>query len=75
MQGAYKKLKSGVKSLFDEWLNDAGGGDGSSFTKFHYYGILSNGGAPGYSFGEVIITVLTLAHLLVRQSTLRIADS
>lgn len=23
MQGAYKKLKDGVKSLFDGWLNDA----------------------------------------------------
>lgn len=52
MQGAYKKLKSGVKSLFDEWLNDAGGGDGSSFTKFPITtGYYPNGGAPGYSFG------------------------
>ena len=52
MQGAYKKLKSGVKSLFDEWLNDAGGGDGSSFTKFPInMGYYPNGGAPGYSFG------------------------
>ena len=34
MQGAYKKLKDGVKSLFSGWLGDAGGGDGSSFTKF-----------------------------------------
>ncbi|MDS3930564.1 phage tail tape measure protein [Staphylococcus epidermidis] len=52
MQGAYKKLKSGVKSLFDEWLNDAGGGDGSSFTKFPIItGYYPNGGAPGYSFG------------------------
>ncbi|MBM0797581.1 tape measure protein [Staphylococcus epidermidis] len=52
MQGAYKKLKSGVKSLFDEWLNDAGGGDGSSFTKFPITtGYYTNGGAPGYSFG------------------------
>lgn len=51
MQGAYKKLKSGVKSLFDEWLNDAGGGDGSSFTKFPITtGYYPNGGAPGYSF-------------------------
>lgn len=52
MQGAYKKLKSGVKSLFDEWLNDAGGGDGSSFTRFPITtGYYPNGGAPGYSFG------------------------
>lgn len=52
MQGAYKKLKSGVKSLFDEWLNNAGGGDGSSFTKFPITtGYYPNGGAPGYSFG------------------------
>lgn len=52
MQGAYNKLKSGVKSLFDEWLNDAGGGDGSSFTKFPITtGYYPNGGAPGYSFG------------------------
>ncbi|WP_368867842.1 tape measure protein [Staphylococcus epidermidis] len=52
MQGAYKKLKIGVKSLFDEWLNDAGGGDGSSFTKFPITtGYYPNGGAPGYSFG------------------------
>ncbi|MCD8887094.1 phage tail tape measure protein [Staphylococcus epidermidis] len=52
MQGAYKKLKSGVKSLFDEWLNDAGGGDGSSFTKFPInMGYYPNGGAPSYSFG------------------------
>lgn len=52
MQGAYKKLKSGVKSLFDEWLNDAGGDDGSSFTKFPITtGYYPNGGAPGYSFG------------------------
>lgn len=52
MKGAYKKLKSGVKSLFDEWLNDAGGGDGSSFTKFPITtGYYPNGGAPGYSFG------------------------
>ncbi|MBM0779769.1 tape measure domain-containing protein [Staphylococcus epidermidis] len=52
MQGSYKKLKSGVKSLFDEWLNDAGGGDGSSFTKFPITtGYYPNGGAPGYSFG------------------------
>ncbi|MGC7704463.1 tape measure protein [Staphylococcus epidermidis] len=52
MQGAYKKLKSSVKSLFDEWLNDAGGGDGSSFTKFPITtGYYPNGGAPGYSFG------------------------
>ncbi|RUN15815.1 phage tail length tape measure protein [Staphylococcus epidermidis] len=52
MQGAYKKLKSGVKSLFDKWLNDAGGGDGSSFTKFPITtGYYPNGGAPGYSFG------------------------
>ncbi|MDH9138330.1 tape measure protein [Staphylococcus epidermidis] len=52
MQGAYKKLKSGVKSLFDEWLNDAGGGDGSSFTKFPITtGYYPNGGDPGYSFG------------------------
>lgn len=52
MQGAYKKLKGGVKSLFDEWLNDAGGGDGSSFTKFPITtGYYPNGGAPGYSFG------------------------
>lgn len=52
MQGAYKKLKSGVKSLFDEWLNDAGGGDDSSFTKFPInMGYYPNGGAPGYSFG------------------------
>lgn len=51
MQGAYKKLKSGVKSLFDGWLNDAGGGDGSSFTGYHINtGYYPNGGAPGYRF-------------------------
>lgn len=51
MQGAYKKLKNGVKSLFDGWLNDAGGGDGSSFTGYHINtGYYPNGGAPGYGF-------------------------
>ena len=51
MQGAYKKLKEGVKSLFDGWLNDAGGGDGSSFTGYHINtGYYPNGGAPGYGF-------------------------
>lgn len=51
MQGAYKKLKSGVKSLFDGWLNDAGGGDGSSFTGYSINtGYYPNGGAPGYGF-------------------------
>ena len=34
MQGAFKQLKSGVKNLFKGWLEDSGGGDGSSFTKF-----------------------------------------
>lgn len=34
MKGAYKKLKSAVKSLFNGWLEDSGGGDGSSFTKY-----------------------------------------
>lgn len=51
MQGAYKKLKNGVKSLFDGWLNDAGGGDGSSFTGYNINtGYYPNGGAPGYGF-------------------------
>lgn len=51
MQGAYKKLKNGVKSLFDGWLNNAGGGDGSSFTGYHINtGYYPNGGAPGYGF-------------------------
>ncbi|PTE69862.1 phage tail tape measure protein [Staphylococcus devriesei] len=52
MKAMYKKLKAGVKSLFDGWLNDAGGGDGSSFTKFPInMGYYPGGGAPGYSFG------------------------
>lgn len=34
MQAMYKKLKESVKSLFTGWLEDSGGGDGSSFTKF-----------------------------------------
>ena len=53
MQGAYKKLKEGVKSLFSGWLSDAGGGDGSSFTKFPITtGYYPRGGAPGYGFNS-----------------------
>ncbi|WP_435431885.1 phage tail tape measure protein [Staphylococcus hominis] len=53
MQGAYKKLKEGVKSLFSGWLSDAGGGDGSSFTHFPITtGYYPRGGAPGYGFNS-----------------------
>lgn len=53
MQGAYKKLKEGVKSLFSGWLADAGGGDGSSFTHFPITtGYYPRGGAPGYGFNS-----------------------
>lgn len=51
MTAMIKKLKNGIKDFFNEGLDSAGGGDGSSFTKFPITtGYYPNGGAPGYSF-------------------------
>src|SRR5699024_3796244 len=49
MSAMYKKLKDGVKNLFTGWLEDSGGGDGSSFTKFRVTTPYSpNSPVPGY---------------------------
>jgi tape measure domain-containing protein len=46
---AYKKLKDGVKNLFTGWFEEAGSGDGSSFTKFRVTTPYSpNSPVPGY---------------------------
>src|SRR5699024_430855 len=45
----FKKLKDSVKDLFTGWLDDSGGGDGSSFTKFRVTTPYSpNSPVPGY---------------------------
>lgn len=52
MAGMYKKLKEGIKDLFSGWLEDSGGGDGSSFTKFGKTTPYSpNAAVPGYPTG------------------------
>lgn len=52
MAGMYKKLKEGIKGLFTGWLEDSGGGDGSSFTKFGVTTPYSpNAPVPGYPTG------------------------
>ncbi|AQN32271.1 MULTISPECIES: phage tail tape measure protein [Mammaliicoccus] len=51
MAGMYKKLKEGVKDLFGGWLEDSGGGDGSSFTKYAITTPYSpNKAVAGYGF-------------------------
>ncbi|WQK61451.1 phage tail tape measure protein [Mammaliicoccus sciuri] len=51
MAGMYKKLKEGVKDLFGGWLEDSGGGDGSSFTKYDITTPYSpNKAVAGYGF-------------------------
>ncbi|MCC2087882.1 peptidoglycan DD-metalloendopeptidase family protein [Mammaliicoccus sciuri] len=51
MKAAYKKLKNGVKDLFSSWLEDSGGGDGSSFMKFkETVGYSPNKPLPGYPY-------------------------
>lgn len=51
MKAAYKKLKNGVKDLFSGWLEDSGGGDGSSFMKFkETVGYSPNKPLPGYPY-------------------------
>lgn len=51
MTAMIKKLKNGIKDFFNEGLDSAGGGDGSSFTKFPITtGYYPNGGAPGYGY-------------------------
>lgn len=49
MKGMYGKLKAGVKNLFTGWLEDSGGGDGSSFTGYRVTTPYSpNKAVPGY---------------------------
>lgn len=49
VKGLIGKLKAGVKNLFTGWLEDSGGGDGSSFTKFPVTTPYSpNKAVPGY---------------------------
>lgn len=51
MKAAYKKLKGGVSDLFGGWLEDSGGGDGSSFMKFkETVGYSPNKPLPGYPY-------------------------
>lgn len=51
MKSAYKKLKGGVSDLFGNWLEDSGGGDGSSFMKFkETVGYSPNKPLPGYPY-------------------------
>ncbi|MFV5767192.1 peptidoglycan DD-metalloendopeptidase family protein [Mammaliicoccus sciuri] len=51
MKASYKKLKNGVKDLFSGWLEDSGGGDGSSFMKFKQtVGYSPNKPLPGYPY-------------------------
>ncbi|PNZ38844.1 peptidoglycan DD-metalloendopeptidase family protein [Mammaliicoccus vitulinus] len=51
MKAAYKKLQGGVSDLFGGWLEDSGGGDGSSFMKFkETVGYSPNKPLPGYPY-------------------------
>lgn len=51
MKAMYKKLKASIKDLFGGWLEDSGGGDGSSFTKYAVTTPYSpNKAVPGYGF-------------------------
>lgn len=51
MKASYKKLKNGVKDLFSGWLEDSGGGDGSSFMKYKQtVGYSPNKPLPGYPY-------------------------
>lgn len=53
MGAAYKKLKSGVKSLFAGWLEDSGGADLSSFSKYPVTTPYSpSKPIPWYPFGD-----------------------
>ena len=51
VKAAYKKLQNGVKDLFGGWLEDSGGADGSSFTKYAVTTPYSpNKAVAGYGF-------------------------
>lgn len=51
MKAMYKKLKTGVKNLFDGWLEEGGGADLSSFDKYPKTTPYSpNAPVPGYGF-------------------------
>lgn len=53
MKAMYKKLKSGIKNLFDGWLEEGGGADLSSFDKYPITTPYSpNARVPGYPFGN-----------------------
>ncbi|PTK72377.1 peptidase M23 [Staphylococcus haemolyticus] len=53
MKAMYKKLKNGIKNLFDGWLEEGGGADLSSFDKYPITTPYSpNARVPGYPFGN-----------------------